>query len=198
MRPVAESGDELALFAHARNWKRYVAAELAPYIAGRVLEVGAGTGNATETLCTGAIESWLCLEPNAELASEIVAKIAGGQIPGHCRVRIGDLHGLDDADRFDAILYIDVLEHIEPDYLDNVLDDLQSLVQRCGFFPVHIGPAIKTLPDGRNAHLIQQPPAWWLPRLLSHFELVVFQRMPQGFWVLVERKPSGPVTFAPV
>jgi len=93
---------------------------------------------------------------------------------------------------------IDVLEHIEPDYLDNVLDDLQSLVQRCGFFTVHIGPAIKTLPDGRNAHLIQQPPAWWLPRLLSRFELVVFQRMPQGFWVLVERKPSAPVTLAPV
>lgn len=93
---------------------------------------------------------------------------------------------------------IDVLEHIEPGYLDNVLDDLQNLVERCGFFTVHVGPAIKTLPDGRNAHLIQQPADWWLPRLMSRFGLVVFQRMPQGFWVLVERKPNGPITLAPV
>jgi hypothetical protein len=78
------------------------------------------------------------------------------------------------------------------------LDDLKSLVERCGFFTVHIGPAIKTLPDGRNAHLIQQPADWWLPRLMSRFNLVVFQRMPQGFWVLVERKPSAPVALAPV
>ena len=52
---------------------------------------------------------------------------------------------------------IDVLEHIEPEYLDDVLDDLKALVQVCGFFTIHTGPAIKTLPDGRNAHLIQQP-----------------------------------------
>jgi 16S rRNA A1518/A1519 N6-dimethyltransferase RsmA/KsgA/DIM1 with predicted DNA glycosylase/AP lyase activity len=83
---VAESGGELALFAHARNWKRYVAAELAPYIVGRVLEVGAGTGNTTEALSAGAIDSWLCLEPNAELASEIVAKIAGARDIGHRRL----------------------------------------------------------------------------------------------------------------
>ena len=93
---------------------------------------------------------------------------------------------------------IDVLEHIEPDFLDNVLDDLQSLVERAGFFTVHIGAAIKVLPDGRNADLIEQAADWWLRRLMSRFNLVVFQRMPQGFWVLVERKPSGPVTLAPV
>lgn len=91
---------------------------------------------------------------------------------------------------------IDVLEHIEPDYLDNVLDHLQSLVAKHGFFTVHTGPAIKTLPDGRNAHLIQQPPAWWLPRIMSRFELAVFQKMPQGFWVAVERHP-GPTAPRP-
>lgn len=92
---------------------------------------------------------------------------------------------------------IDVLEHIEPDYLDNVLDHLQSLVVTRGFFTVHTGPAIKTLPDGRNAHLIQQPPAWWLPRIMNRFELAVFQKMPQGFWVLVERHvgPTAPGAF---
>jgi len=47
---------------------------------------------------------------------------------------------------------------------------------------------VKVLPDGRNAHLIQQPAGWWLPKILERFELVTFNRMPQGFWVGVERK----------
>jgi hypothetical protein len=83
---------------------------------------------------------------------------------------------------------IDVLEHIEPELLDNVLDDLVRVTARYGFFTVHTGAAVKVLPDGRNAHLIQQKADWWLSRLLSRFELIVFTRMPQGFWVLVERK----------
>lgn len=86
---------------------------------------------------------------------------------------------------------IDVLEHIEPDLLDNVLDDLKRVTAEVGVFTVHTGPAIKVLPDGRNAHLTQQPPAWWLPRFLERFELVTFNRMPNGFWVAVEaRKPA--------
>ena len=80
---------------------------------------------------------------------------------------------------------IDVLEHIEPDLLDNVLDDLQRVTAGYGVFTVHTGPAVKVLADGRNAHLIQEPPDWWLPKFMSRFELVVFQAMPQGFWVVV-------------
>ena len=83
---------------------------------------------------------------------------------------------------------IDVLEHVEPQCLESVLDDLKRLTKRVGLFTVHTEPAKKTLPDGRNAHLIQQPPSWWLPKFLSRFDLVVFQRMPQGFWVAVEAK----------
>jgi hypothetical protein len=84
---------------------------------------------------------------------------------------------------------IDVLEHIEPELLDTVLDDLRDLTTGHGIYTVHTGPAVKVLPDGRNAHLIQQPPSWWLPRFMARFDLVQFQRMPQGFWVLVEAKP---------
>ncbi len=83
---------------------------------------------------------------------------------------------------------IDVLEHIEPVLLDNVLDDLQRVTAGVGVYTVHTGAAVKVLPDGRNAHLIQQPPAWWLPRFLQRFELVRFDRMENGFWIIVERK----------
>ena len=83
---------------------------------------------------------------------------------------------------------IDVLEHIEPALLDNVLDDLQRVTADVGVFTVHTGPAVKVLPDGRNAHLIQQPPAWWLPKFLERFELANFNRVTMGFIVVVERK----------
>lgn len=87
---------------------------------------------------------------------------------------------------------IDVLEHIEPVLLANVLDDLRRVTLQVGVFTVHTGPAAKFLPDGRNAHLIQKPPSWWLPKFLERFELVTFNRMPQlgGFYVVVEHKPE--------
>src|SRR5215213_8036185 len=66
---------------------------------------------------------------------------------------------------------IDVLEHIEPELLDNVLDDLQRLTSNIGVFTVHTGAAAKLLSDGRNAHLTQRPASWWLPKFLERFEL---------------------------
>ena len=83
---------------------------------------------------------------------------------------------------------IDVLEHIEPSLIDNVLDDLQRVTAGVGVFTVDTGAAMKVLPDGRNAHLIQQPAAWWLPKFLSRFELNRFERVENGFWAIVERK----------
>lgn len=65
----------------------------------------------------------------------------------------------------DLVYCGDVLEHIEPELLDNVLDHLYSLVKRYGVFAIHTGPAGKTLADGRNAHLIQEPMEWWAEKL---------------------------------
>jgi len=67
---------------------------------------------------------------------------------------------------------IDVLEHIEPELLDNVLDDLQRVVDKYGLFTIHTGPAQKILPDGRNAHLIQQPLSWWSEKLIKRFTIL--------------------------
>lgn len=76
----------------------------------------------------------------------------------------------------EMVACIDVLEHIEPDLLDNVLDDLERLTESVGFFSVSTGPAVKILPDGRNAHLIQQDAEWWLPKFMDRWDLQTFQR----------------------
>lgn len=89
----------------------------------------------------------------------------------------------------DMVCCIDVLEHIEPDLLDQVLDDLARIVVGIGLLTVHTGPAVKTLTDGRNAHIIQQPQSWWLPRLSDRFEVRHLQMVPNGFLAIVE--PRG-------
>jgi hypothetical protein len=89
----------------------------------------------------------------------------------------------------DLVCCIDVLEHIEPELLDNVLQELARITVNLGFFSIHQGPAGKVLSDGRNAHLIQQPSSWWLPRLSQHFEVVHLQShqiMGHGIWVVVK------------
>ena len=45
----------------------------------------------------------------------------------------------------------------------------------------------KTLADGGNAHLIQQPARWWLPRIMERFDLARFTVMPHGFWTIVQK-----------
>lgn len=71
----------------------------------------------------------------------------------------------------DVVVCTDVLEHIEPDCIDEVLDDLARLTRKVGFLVIATRPAEKTLPDGRNAHLILEGPAWWLPKLRSRFRI---------------------------
>jgi FkbM family methyltransferase len=91
----------------------------------------------------------------------------------------------------ELVCCIDVLEHIEPTLLDNVLDHLAELCDPYGFFTVHSGPAVKVLSDGRNAHLTQQGPDWWLPRFKQRFEVYDMQPIQSGFVVVVRSLQSA-------
>lgn len=88
----------------------------------------------------------------------------------------------------DLVVCTDVLEHIEPGLLDAVLDDIRRCSLKACFLTVSTVEALKTLADGRNAHLIVEPSAWWLSKLLERFELVSFQRAGNAF--LFEGEPK--------
>lgn len=108
-------GSELDLFAAAVNWKAYWSEIVRPWIHGDVLEAGAGIGSNTPFLYAGNAGRWVCLEPDPALVSQLnqkVAQIAGQRKP---ESTVGTLQSLDATERFDTILYIDVLEHIEND-----------------------------------------------------------------------------------
>jgi SAM-dependent methyltransferase len=108
-------GTELDLFASAEHWKLYVRRQVRPFLGRQVLEVGAGHGGTTRVLCDDRPERWLCLEPDSSLADRLISSISGGELPDCCEARIGTLADLDEGDRFDTILYMDVLEHIDDD-----------------------------------------------------------------------------------
>jgi SAM-dependent methyltransferase len=108
-------GLELDLFADAAVWKRYFGGFFSPYLKGRVLEVGAGTGGTTRVLCDGSQKSWTCLEPDERLAEGIREKLRRGLLPACCGVVSGFVNDLSTSGRFDAVLYVDVLEHIDDD-----------------------------------------------------------------------------------
>lgn len=97
----------------------------------------------------------------------------------------------------DLVVCVDVLEHIEPELLPNVLDHLGSLCDPYGFFTVHTGPAQKVLSDGRNAHLTQEGQEWWLPLLRQRFEVLQLQTIPSGFAVVVRALSSSSELTAP-
>ena len=78
----------------------------------------------------------------------------------------------------DLVICTSVLEHVEPDKLPMVLNDIQRCVKKIGYFTIGIGPAQKILADGRNAHLIQQKPDWWNKALSSFFN--VAKLIPNG------------------
>lgn len=99
------------------------------------------------------------------------------------------LEGLDDPpEPCDLVVCTDVLEHIEPDYLDNVLDDLKRVTRGVGFFTIATIPAKKFLRDGRNAHLIVEEMDWWLPKIMERFKVSMIQNFGRSFLVIVEAK----------
>jgi hypothetical protein len=82
------------------------------------------------------------------------------------------IHGKTESPRpADIVICNDVLEHIEPDKIDFVLDDLRRVIRQVGYFVIHTGPASKFLADGRNAHILQHDLQWWKGKLAVYFSI---------------------------
>ena len=74
--------------------------------------------------------------------------------------------------KYDLLTCLDVLEHIELDSIDNVLDDIKNLTENFAFIVIDLQPAVKTLNDGRNAHILLAPSDWWIGKLSQRFSCV--------------------------
>jgi SAM-dependent methyltransferase len=111
----AYEGTELGLFAAARNWKAYLTEQIRPFISGEVLEVGAGNGNTTIPLLECPHSRWTCVEPDPLLAEELARNLRENAPGRAAEVIVGTITDVAPERLFDAIVYVDVLEHIEDD-----------------------------------------------------------------------------------
>lgn len=71
----------------------------------------------------------------------------------------------------DIVVCTDVLEHIEPELLRHVLEDIQRCTKKIAYLVIHTGASTKTLSDGRNSHLIQRDAGWWKHQLGRCFKV---------------------------
>lgn len=88
-----------------------------------------------------------------------------------------------DPEPADLLVSIDVMEHIEPECLDEVLEHMRSKTLSNAFITVSLIPAQKTLKDGRNAHILLRPYTWWISYLTQYWEL--------GGCSIIRMKPAG-------
>jgi 2-polyprenyl-3-methyl-5-hydroxy-6-metoxy-1,4-benzoquinol methylase len=107
--------DDLQTMREARRYQRHVFSFFRPYIGKRVLEVGSGIGTTTRKLVDIA-ERVVGIEPNRASVPHLQQAVGH-----HPRFRLYDCH-LEECDRiellaerFDTILCVNVLEHIEDD-----------------------------------------------------------------------------------
>jgi hypothetical protein len=111
---AAYAGTELETFAGARRWKRYWSAHLRPYLGARVVEVGAGLGSNTAYLNDGSARSWECIEPDAAMRERLRDALRRVELPPNVTVASGPL-AQRSGEPVDAVVYVDVLEHIADD-----------------------------------------------------------------------------------
>lgn len=84
----------------------------------------------------------------------------------------------------DMVVCLDVLEHVEPEHVEAVIKDLGALAVSVIVGTIANAEAIAILPDGRNAHLIVEQSEFWLPLLVRHMEIAIWQRH-RGFFQFV-------------
>ena len=68
----------------------------------------------------------------------------------------------------DMVIVFDVMEHVEPEHLDDVIQHIQSKARKTILFKISNVRARKQLPDGRNAHLIVEDKQWWQTKIKQY------------------------------
>ncbi len=108
---MASNGDfEFAALQEAKNYRETLIREFAPYLCGDVIEIGAGIGQMTELLLQNSeIKRLIAVEPEAAFAQKHRA-----QFPSHELIE-GVIDHVPAGSKWDAILSINVLEHIGED-----------------------------------------------------------------------------------
>jgi SAM-dependent methyltransferase len=129
-------GKDLEAMSFAERYHQWVLDEFRQYLHGEVVEVGAGSGNFTSLLAEVEIERLVSFEPSANMFQHLLECVERYEhveaINGFFNRESGDHQS-----RYDAVTYINVLEHIEDDLaeLQFVREALKPGGSVCIFVP---------------------------------------------------------------
>jgi 2-polyprenyl-3-methyl-5-hydroxy-6-metoxy-1,4-benzoquinol methylase len=105
-------GKDLEAMSFARNYHEWILAELEPFLGRRVAEVGAGVGSFSSLLLGTDIERLDAFEPSRNMFPALRSALADDE-------RASAINGFFSpeslGERYDSVVYINVLEHIEDD-----------------------------------------------------------------------------------
>jgi SAM-dependent methyltransferase len=105
-------GKELEAMSFARNYHAWILAEFLPYLGSFVAEVGAGVGSFSALVLETKIRGLTAFEPSQNMYPLLRKALSTDKRAE----AINDFFGREKTGkRFDSILYINVLEHIEDD-----------------------------------------------------------------------------------
>lgn len=62
---------------------------------------------------------------------------------------------------FDGVICTDVMEHIPEPCVESVIERIFSRATKFVYFNIAVRKAVKTLPNGENAHITVMPVEWW-------------------------------------
>jgi ubiquinone/menaquinone biosynthesis C-methylase UbiE len=147
------AADDLETMSEAVRYQRHVFGLVRPHLGVRVLEVGCGIGTMSrQILDTNPALQLVCIEPNANCARR-----AGEELHGQRRVAIRTCH-LEECERrelqqqrFDTIVCVNVLEHIEDDV--QALTLFREVVAATGGKVLIFVPAVQRLYGPHDAAL---------------------------------------------
>jgi SAM-dependent methyltransferase len=143
-----ESEDfEFVALNQAVNYRRSLLQEFGPYLSGDVLEVGSGIGQFTEQLVRyPGVGSVHAVEPDPGFFTQLTGR--------HLSIEatLGTVADVPPGNRYDALVSVNVLEHIEDDAaeLQRYHDRLNSGRHLCLFVPA--GPSIYAAIDRSFGH----------------------------------------------
>lgn len=136
---------EFAALSEAVNYRAAIVHEFAPYLRGRVLEVGAGIGQTTEAmLALPGVEELVGVEPDTRFQNGFRERLPD------VRLVAGTTANLNPGESFDAAVMVNVLEHIEHD-VEELIRLRSILGERSGHLCILV-PARQELYSKLDAH----------------------------------------------
>lgn len=108
---IASTEDfEFAALSEAVNYRRAIVSEFAPFLKGRILEVGAGIGQTSEAILSlPDVTELIGVEPDRRFQEGFRERLP------NIRVISGTTADLEKGETFDGAVMVNVLEHIEHD-----------------------------------------------------------------------------------